>query len=300
MDQHTPPHVCAPAPVDGVAAMPDPPAREYRARGYNPSEFPVLCSNLLDDRVLDHLFGHEHRGLIPEYTVYIELVYLIDRALSTVDDPEKSHQNLHAAWAFVDRWLHEHTLRNSPSRPVAHLYRFLALELQHAMRVLPDPEKTHMITSPDVIRDLVNPVVAHGTFNGVQVALRAGEDWDQAIEKQSPLPERHRAHIIRVTGAKDWNDVFARKHMQCNCQPAQPAEPKPVNVISADQVKPKRIRGVANVYRALFDQARSSSQARTTTIVASDIQTALSDPKFVEVHPVQLASQYEIVPDLSS
>lgn len=88
----------------------------------------------------------------------------------------------------------------------------------------------------------------------VQVALRAGEDWDQAIEKQSPLP-------------------------------------KPVNVVPADQVKPKRIRGVANVYRALFDQARSSSQACTTTIPEPD-------PKFVEVHPVQLSSQ--TVPDPSS
>lgn len=170
MEQHTPPHVCAPAPVDGVAVMPEPPVREYRDRGYNPSEFPVLCSNWLDGKVLDHVFGPEHRGLVPEYTVYIRLVHLIDRALSIVDDPEESYKRLHTAWAFVDRWLHEHTLRNSPSRPVAHLYRFIALELQHAMRVLPDPEKTHMITSPDVIREIVNPVVAHGTFNGASRA----------------------------------------------------------------------------------------------------------------------------------
>lgn len=255
MDQHTPPHVRAPAPVDGVAVMPEP-VLKYSDTGYSPEQFPFLASDWLADDFQKVVYGGTLRMFRKweESAFHREVACLLYEAVGTYDDPETSHKALQKAWINVDTWLRNKAAQNAATTPVDHAYRFVALELQHAMRVLPDPFIRLPFTDLDVIRDLVNPVVARGTLNGKQVALRAGEDWDQAIEKQSPLP-------------------------------------KPVNVIPADQVKPKRIRGVANVYRALFDQARSSSQACTTTIPEPD-------PKFVEVHPVQLSSQ--IVPDLSS
>lgn len=288
MDQHTPPHVRAPVPVDGVAVMPEP-VLKYSDTRYSPEQFPFLCSDWLDDEFQTVVYGAPLRmlGKWEANAFHREAVCLLDEAVGAYDQPEISHKTLRAAHTHIHTWLCFQATRNAPHTTITRAYRFVALELHHAMRVLPAPLLDgDAFTGLDVIRDLV----AHGTFNGKEVALRAGEDWDQAIEKQSPLPERHRAHIIRV-GTKDWNDKFGRKRTQCNCQPREPAEPKPVNVIPADQVKPKRIRGVENVYRALFNQAHSSSQACTTTIPEPD-------PKFVEVHPVQISSQ--IVPDLSS
>lgn len=248
MDQHTPPHVRAPAPVDGVAVMPDP-VLKYSATRYSPEQFPLLCSDWFDDEFQTVVYGAPLRtlGKWEAQAFHREAVSLLDEAVGDYDNPEDSHKALRAAYTHIHTWLCFQATRNAPHTTITRAYRFVALELRHAMRVLPAPLLDRdEFTGRDVIREIVNP----------------------------PTP--------KLAAPESIGPLFVYED---DCE-----KPKPVNVIPADQVKPKRIRGVENVYRALFNQARSSPQACTTTIIDPD-------PKFVEVHPVHLSSQ--TVPDLS-
>lgn len=264
MDRHTPPHIHAPAPVDGVAVMPEPLARKYSSKRYTPKQFPFLCSDWFDDEFQRVVFGTPLHALEWDNTVayHRRAVSLMDEAVGGYDTADDSYKALYTAWVHVHTWLRAQAAINASPSTVDRAYKFVALELQHAMRTLPAPLQTHdSFTALDVIRKLVTLPVVHATLNDKLVELNPDEDWDETIEKQSPLRRCHGPHIIRVD-AKEWDDMFGRTRVQRNCQPPSPATPAPASIIPADQV---------------------------TTTVAPDVQGALD--KFVEVSPAQLSSQ---------
>lgn len=187
MDTHTPPHI-APAPVDGVVTMPDPPKRKFGPLGYSAYNYPFMCADYNDLELLTYLFGTSDATRLYDEDLrtgeYISTV-LVQR------DPEGSYAALKRAFQHVDSWLRTLIRHKEPMTTMYRFYCKLAIELQRALRELPDPTRDIVYTPTVQIKWLLPPIPEVKVVNAFSMPEKPCKKCNHGKPRRPrPLPSK--------------------------------------------------------------------------------------------------------------